>query len=231
MATSAKENWAPFLLLLLAVFVLGSCAGGSALRTTHPPPEPAPPPPPSAEQLAAGVLEGWSDLGLPVSRILIDTDEQLARFYHANTQIGWSRVATGTRSHPTPVGQFVILEKDIDKRSNRYGRIIGADGKVLVRDASSTDPVPPGARFVGARMPHFMRLTFDGIGMHAGPIPRPGRPASHGCIRMPAETAQIAFARTDLGVPVTLRGPGPDYGNYVAQLERLGRLPSGCVDP
>lgn len=231
MSRLARAIQAPCLTLLLVVIALAGCAGGSALQMLAPVSEPASPPPPTAEQLDAGLLEGWSNPGLPVTRILIDTDAQLARFYHVDVQIGWSRVATGTSNNPTPVGQFAILEKDANKRSNLYGRIIDADGEILMRDATSEDPVPPGARFVGARMPHFMRLTFDGIGMHAGPIPRPGLPASHGCIRIPAETARIAFARTDLGVPVTLRGPGPDYGNYVAQLERLGQLPSSCLDP
>ena len=210
--------------------MLAGCVANDSVQTAASPSDPLPKIPPSAEQLAAGVLEDWSHPDLPVTRILIDTDDQLARFYHGQQQIGWSRVATGKSSHPTPVGQFRILEKDADKRSNRYGRIIAADGTILVRDASSDDPVPPGARFIGARMPHFMRLTFDGVGMHAGSIPHPGRPASHGCIRMPSETARLAFARSDLDVPVILTGTGPDYGDYDARLERLGWISSRCSD-
>ena len=53
-------------------------------------------------------------------------------------------------------------------------------------------------------MPHWMRLTSYGIGMHGGPIPDPGQPASHGCIRLPYEMATLMFEHLPEGTPVTL---------------------------
>jgi lipoprotein-anchoring transpeptidase ErfK/SrfK len=53
-------------------------------------------------------------------------------------------------------------------------------------------------------MKWFCRLTDTGIGMHTGILP--GYPASHGCIRLPDEIAQIIFQKVRLGTTVTI-GP------------------------
>jgi lipoprotein-anchoring transpeptidase ErfK/SrfK len=184
-----------------------------------PDPEPAPVPEPQ-EKAKPGKLYEWSGDGRRVTRIVIDTNEQKARFYDGSDQIGWTTIASGVAKHPTPRGEFAVLEKVQNKRSNLYGKIVNSKGKVINGNASGDDRVPAGAKFVGANMPHFMRLTYDGIGMHAGPIPRPGHPASHGCIRMPKSIAANLFAQVQPGTPVTVIGSGPDYGNYAARVER-----------
>src|SRR5690606_23622289 len=38
------------------------------------------------------------------------------------------------------------------------------------------------------------RLTWDGVALHAGRLP--GYPASHGCIRLPAEFAELLYGVT-----------------------------------
>ena len=58
--------------------------------------------------------------------------------------------------------------------------------------------------YVPAPMPYWMRLTSYGIGMHGGLIPEPGKPASHGCIRMPKEFVPILFDSVVVGTPVTI---------------------------
>lgn len=137
--------------------------------------------------------------------VTIDLSEQKASFYRDGVFAGQSRVATGRRGHRTPTGSFTILAKEVDKRSNLYGQIFDADGTLLVDDADTRrDSVPPGGRYVGAAMPYWMRLTDSGIGMHVGPIPNPGQPASHGCIRMPRTMAQILFQNAPIGTPVTI---------------------------
>ena len=175
------------------------------------------------EDPASPRLWEWSGDGRQVSRIWIDVDTQRARFYAGEDQIGWTTVASGLRSHPTPTGHFEVVEKVSKKRSNLYGKIYNASGKLVNSDAKrGRDPVPAGGHFVGAKMPYFMRLTYDGIGMHAGSIPVPGSPASHGCIRMPGEFAPKAYAHVSIGTPVTVTGDGPHYGNY-AERQRLAR--------
>lgn len=58
-------------------------------------------------------------------------------------------------------------------------------------------------------MPYWMRLTSYGVGMHAGDIPDPGLPASHGCIRLPKEMAQKLFEVVSVGTNVTISGSAP----------------------
>lgn len=159
---------------------------------------PAAPSPPFSYWEGAGVTGSAS--------IIIDLSEQAAYFYRGDRVIGRSRVASGRSGFATPTGEFKILEKTVDKRSNLYGRIYDADGDVVNSDADiRTDAVPEGGKFVGASMPYWMRITGNGVGMHAGPIPNPGRPASHGCIRLPRHMAETFFANVEIGTPVTVR--------------------------
>ena len=111
-------------------------------------------------------------------------------------------VATGRSTHPTPKGSYKILEKKEQYASNLYGRIVGGDGSTVVADADTRDhAVPAGARFVGAPMPYWMRMTPTGVGMHVGHVPG-NRPASHGCIRLKKETATELFSLLPVGTPV-----------------------------
>ncbi|MCS7008618.1 MAG: L,D-transpeptidase family protein, partial [Chthoniobacterales bacterium] len=112
-------------------------------------------------------------------------------------------VATGRRSFPTPTGNFTIIEKKKTYSSNLYGKILDAEGKVINPDADlRTAIIPEGGQFVGSPMPFWMRLTNDGVGLHVGHIP--GRPASHGCIRIPRTAAQKIFSIAPIGTPVQI---------------------------
>ena len=153
-----------------------------------------------------------------MSRIVVDVNEQKARFYEGDKEVGWTMVASGVSKFPTPVGRFSVTEKVANKESNLYGKIYGKGGQLISSNAKmGKTPIPAGARFDGADMPFYMRLTGDGIGMHAGPIPNPGRPASHGCIRMPKAFAPIAFRHVGVGTEVSIVGNGPSYSTYLAQ--------------
>lgn len=117
-------------------------------------------------------------------------------------------VATGKASHPTPEGSYKIIEKKKDHKSNLYGRILSGEGQTVVSDADTrSHAVPEGGRFVGAPMPYWMRLTTTGVGMHVGYVP--GRPASHGCIRLKKDVAVELFGILDLGSPVTVDSQAP----------------------
>ena len=52
----------------------------------------------------------------------------------------------------------------------------------------------------GAAMPYMQRLTWSGTAMHTGPLP--GYPASHGCIRLTNEFAQMLWKATKIGARV-----------------------------
>ncbi len=190
--------------------------------------ESAPPPPvlpmePQEAPPAKGKRWEWSGDKRQITHIWIDTDTQKARFYDGPEQVGWSYVASGVKKFPTPTGKFAVIGKEKTKESNLYGKIYDAEGKVVVSDAKrGRHKIPPGGRFAGAKMPYFLRLTYDGVGLHAGPIPRPGHPASHGCIRLPAPLAERLFTQVAPGTQVTITGSGPDYGDYQAKLAAQG---------
>jgi len=112
-----------------------------------------------------------------------------------------SPISSGKRARPTPTGSFHVLEKDKDHRSSVYGDFVDSSGRVVRRGISSRiDSAPSGTHFVGAAMTWFMRLTDDGVGMHVGFLP--GYAASHGCIRMPSQAAEMFYARVKVGTPV-----------------------------
>ncbi|WP_295448255.1 L,D-transpeptidase [uncultured Thiodictyon sp.] len=183
------------------------------------PAEVAPGPIPAPkEKPAPGKLYEWDAKDRKLTRIIVNTDEQKARFYVGDEQVGWTTVASGLKSHPTPVGHFEVLERSVNKRSNLYGKVLGKGGRVLSTNAKSGQgQFPSGARFEGASMPYYLRITYDGVGLHAGPIPHPGHPASHGCIRLPAKLAPVLFEHVGVGTQVSIVGSGPDYGNYAAK--------------
>jgi len=72
-------------------------------------------------------------------------------------------VSTGRAGYPTRPGEYVVTQKYPSWKSTLY-------------------KVP---------MPHFMRLNCGQTGLHGGVVP--GVPASHGCIRLPGETAAALY--------------------------------------
>lgn len=119
----------------------------------------------------------WNDNGNSSEPVTITVSLALQRayVYRGSTLVAVSTVSTGKTGHETPIGQFEILQKKEMHKSNLY------------------DDAP---------MPYMQRLTWDGIALHAGAIP--GRPASHGCVRLPAAFAKKLFAITDKGALVSI---------------------------
>lgn len=201
-------------------------AGISALLsscTTSKPKTPAPLPKP------AFVMYQWNDEAAKQpggASIKIYLDQQKAYFYKGKHQVGWTYVATGLPGHPTPTGTFTIKEKKVDKISNLYGKLLDFDGNVVQSDFNlAKETLPEGCQFAPARMPLYMRLKDDGTGMHVGNIPRPGRPASHGCIRLPRVMAERFFSHTSVGTPVTIHANGPSQdmaGTEASKPKRSG---------
>jgi lipoprotein-anchoring transpeptidase ErfK/SrfK len=146
----------------------------------------------------------WDGDGVSGSpSIRISLGEQRASFYKNGELVGESVISTGREGFNTPTGNFKIQQKDKDHASSLYGDYIDArSGEIIKKDVDrSKDPMPRGAKFDGARMPYFMRIT-SGVGMHEGFLP--GYPASHGCIRMPGFMAEKFFANIGVGTPVTI---------------------------
>ncbi len=110
--------------------------------------------------------------GEPILAIVSLRSQQIT-VYDANGWILRAPVSSGQPGRETPAGIFSVLEKEAEHYSNLYD------------DAS---------------MPHMQRLTWSGIALHGGVLP--GRPASHGCIRMPYDFAERLFEVTKPGMRV-----------------------------
>jgi len=131
----------------------------------------------SIDNTKAVWLVSADDPKLGVNRITISLADQRLYAYHNQQLVAWSAVSSGRPGHETPTGTFTISEKDIDHHSNLY------------------DDAP---------MPYFMRLTDEGVGMHAGLLP--GYPASHGCVRLPSGMARELFEHVESGTSVEIIG-------------------------
>ncbi len=159
--------------------------------------------PPQAPQML-GVAEHtsyWDDDGSAGDKyIVVDLRRQVAEFYKGGHVIGVAAISSGVENRRTPGGDYKILEKDIDHVSSSYGTVEDASGNVVNIDATPRSPVPPGCRYVPAPMNFFMRLTWDGVGMHQGFLP--GYPASPGCIRMDRNVVPKFYENSYVGMPV-----------------------------
>lgn len=125
--------------------------------------------------------------------IVVSVPLQRIYIYRGGTLIGVSTVSTGRPGHETPTGTFNILQKRREHYSNLYNN---------------------------APMPFMQRLTWDGIALHAGQIP--GRPASHGCVRLPLAFARHLFGVTQMGAAVHIIDQSPAAGEALAMVQGNG---------
>ena len=154
-------------------------------------------PPPIVNRDVAALINAQNAravVSLPKQRIYLLTGDQIYID---------SPISSGKAGHATPTGHFSILEKDADHRSSLYGNFVDRRGRTVRGGVSSRiDSAPSGTRFEGAPMKWFCRLTNGGVGFHIGILP--GYPASHGCIRLPAEIAPLIYEKVRVGTSVTV---------------------------
>ena len=108
-------------------------------------------------------------------RIEISLSSQKMTLFKDGVSILNSTVSTGREGYSTKRGNFVITDKERNHRSTIYH----------------------------VDMPYFMRLSCLDFGMHEGYVPN--YPASHGCIRLPGDTARKLFAEIPIGTLVTVQ--------------------------
>ena len=137
------------------------------------------------------------------SSIKVNLGLQRAYLYNGDEIVMDYPICSGIPERPTPVGTFYILEKVVDKKSNKYGNFLDATGEVVKSNVDmGLDPVPEGAHFEGASMRYWMRLTNDGVGHHIGPVKR--YPASHACVRGPSATIPVVYSKVKVGTRVII---------------------------
>src|SRR5690348_683860 len=115
--------------------------------------------------------------GEPIMAIVSIKSQQVT-FYDADGWILRAPVSTGVKGRETPAGIFAVVEKNKDHHSSLYD---------------------------DAWMPNMLRITWNGIALHGGPLP--GYAASHGCVRMPYGFAEKLFAKVPMGMRVII-APG-----------------------
>lgn len=122
-----------------------------------------------------GKRAGHEGAVFPVSRIFIEIRMQKL-FLLKNGRICLSTgISTGKPGYDTPRGHYQITEKEVHHISTIYH----------------------------VAMPYFMRLDGEPFGIHFGY--NPGRPASHGCIRVESmAAAQALFSQTPAGTRVKI---------------------------
>ena len=130
--------------------------------------------------------------------ILIDKTHQRMRVVADGVEIHNWPVSTGLPRHFTPSGSFV---------------------------ASSMNEIWYSKEWDDAPMPHSIFFTREGHAIHGSDaVKRLGRPASHGCVRLSPQNAQILFGLVEqVGLPnteVILTGKTPGGEGAVAVREK-----------
>jgi lipoprotein-anchoring transpeptidase ErfK/SrfK len=138
------------------------------------------------------------------SRVVVSLDSQRAYLMNGSEVAMDYPISSGKASRPTPPGEYKILEKVVDKASNAYGKVYDAEGNRIYGKETPAD-VPEGGEFVGAPMPYWMRLTWDGVGHHIGPIPKGRYPASHACIRGIRGAIPTVYRKVKVGTTVVVK--------------------------
>ena len=114
----------------------------------------------------------WHEQGAPAAGpivITVDLEARVISAFRDGYEIGTAAVLLGTQEKPTPTGVFPISQKDAHHVSNLYD----------------------------APMPYMMRLTNDGVTIHATTVQNGY--ASHGCIGVPKAFAKHLFDTAQLG--------------------------------
>jgi lipoprotein-anchoring transpeptidase ErfK/SrfK len=129
-----------------------------------------------AKEVAKKELKARSqEVAIGALQIIISIADQRISVYDDGTLIARSSVSTGVQGHPTPLGVFSVVGKELWHRSNIYS---------------------------AAPMPYMQRITWSGIALHAGVLP--GHPASHGCIRLANDFAIRLWHLTRRGTRVII---------------------------
>ncbi len=145
----------------------------------------------------------YDSLNSEQAHVIVNLTKQRAYLLHGDQIAIDSPISSGKRVGMTPMGHFSVLEKDKDHHSSVYGDFKDRGGRIVRAGVSlKIDSAPSGTHYEGASMKWFMRLTGDGVGMHIGILP--GYPASHGCIRMSQQGAEMFYAKVKVGTPVVV---------------------------
>lgn len=122
------------------------------------------------------LLMGITDDSEPAQyRISVSLAKQQAIVWKGKEIVLITPISSGKAATPTRTGRFLVTNKYRDWKSTIYD----------------------------AKMPYFLRLSCGDFGLHAGQLP--GYPASHGCVRLPEESAKQLFSMVPIGTLVEIQ--------------------------
>jgi lipoprotein-anchoring transpeptidase ErfK/SrfK len=113
----------------------------------------------------------------------IELGDQRFLYFEDDRLVRSGQISAGTKEHPTPTGDFRVLNKEKNKVSRSYTNYF-----------DMPTPMPYSLQFYG---PYFI---------HEGWVP--GHPDSHGCVRLHYEDARFLFERMKRGDAVKITGAG-----------------------
>ena len=146
------------------------------------------------------------------TKIVIDKSQQRIKLFVGSEVAIDSPCTTGARrklepntrrvyNKSTPSGNFRITEKIADKRSTIFGKLY-RNGKMVWR-GDRRKYHGPKAKYIGASLKNWMRLTSSGIGIHGSKYVK-RYPATNGCIRVPYNVVNKIFRYAKKGTPVKI---------------------------
>jgi lipoprotein-anchoring transpeptidase ErfK/SrfK len=118
----------------------------------------------------------WNDDGVPKGRtdIVVNLKGRVMSVYRSGYEIGRSSIIYGADDKPTPAGTYPILQKRAKHVSSIYG----------------------------TPMPYMMRLTWDGVSLHAAKMA--DDLGTNGCVGLPHEFATLVFEAAKVGDRVVI---------------------------
>jgi hypothetical protein len=113
----------------------------------------------------------WNEADVPAGAVWVrvDLERQTMSVFRGGHEIGAAVILYGTDGKATPTGVFPVIEKAAYHRSSSYD----------------------------AYMPYMLRLTGDGVAVHASRV-RQGS-ATHGCVGIPSVFAKLLFDQIKRG--------------------------------
>ncbi len=161
---------------------------------------------PGASRVArTAILERSADrVDLPVRRyrpertgvgfsVVIDRAAFRLRLYRGEELVRTLRVGVGMASHPTPAGEFEVVNMERNPTWNPPDS----------RWAEGIGPIPPGpGNPLGTR---WIGISSPAIGLHGTLAPENvGRRSSHGCIRLRTPRVEWLYNVVEVGTPVVV---------------------------
>ncbi len=143
-----------------------------------------------------------ADESKPLSKLVIKLEEQKIFGFQDALLVMESDISSGKEAYATKTGSYQILAKSKNHKSNLYGSFVNSKGIIVDANAEVGQSVPEGLRYIPSSMPNYLRLTHQGLGLHAGILP--GYPASHGCVRLPTFISEKLFAFVEINTPVEI---------------------------